>query len=83
MAAGMNSAAVLGRTVVVEASNLNNRAKIFAIFTPTFALGGMIGTFLGGELAHPYGRLPSWMGGNSSFFQTWPFLLPCLAVAGL
>jgi hypothetical protein len=40
----------------------------------------LFGTFLGGELAHPYGRLPSWLGGASEFWRRHPFALPCILV---
>ena len=38
----------------------------------------MLGAFIGGELAHPYGRLPWWLGGTSEFWRRWPYALPCV-----
>ncbi len=40
----------------------------------------LLGTFLGGQLGRPYGRLPAWMGGKFELWREWPFALPCLVV---
>ncbi len=50
---------------------------------PHSAWGFLVGTFLGGELTHPFGRLPWWLGGTSTLFRDHPYALPCLAVFGL
>ena len=62
----------------MEVSNPKTRARIFAVFSPGFSAGAMLGTFIGGELSHPYDRLPWLLGGGVRFFRQWPYALPCL-----
>lgn len=66
-----------------EVANPNNRSKVFSIFSPAFSIGNLFGAFLGGELAHPYGRLPWWLGGTIEFWKRWPFALPSVVIAVL
>ena len=80
---GLAPCGVIVKIMASEISNPMNRAKIFSIFSPSFSVGIMLGTFMGGELAHPYGRLPSWLGGTSEFWRRWPFALPCVVSAGV
>lgn len=80
MTVGVIPVGVVGRAMVTEISNSQNRVKVFALYSPSFSMGGMIGTFIGGELAKPYGRLPSWLGGESVFFREYPYALPCMVV---
>ncbi|RXK37787.1 hypothetical protein M231_04943 [Tremella mesenterica] len=80
---GMNPCGVLNKIIASEISNPVNRDKIFAIFSPAFATGTMIGTLIGGELAHPYGRLPHLLGGSSEFWKEWPYALPCVVTTGV
>jgi MFS family permease len=75
---GLNPIGVIGKTYSSEISTPENRTKLFSIFSPSFYIGIMAGTFLGGELAKPYGRMPGWLGGQSEFYRTWPYALPCL-----
>lgn len=80
---GCSPVALLGKTMIAQACNIHNRARVFALYSPSFALGGMISTLLGGELTHPYGRLPRWLGGSSDFLHRWPYALPCMVTAVL
>jgi MFS family permease len=66
-----------------ELSTPSNRAKIFSILSPSFSIGMLIGTLLGGLLAHPYGRLPAILGGTSELWRDWPFALPCVVIAAI
>lgn len=75
-AVGLGPCGVLNKILASEISNPSNRSRIFAIFSPSFSIGMLIGTFMGGQLAHPYGRLPWWLGGTSEFWRQWPFALP-------
>lgn len=77
---GIIPVGVVGKTMVTEISHPENRVQVFSLYSPGFSMGGMIGTFLGGELAKPYGRLPGWLGGQSTFLRDWPYALPCLVV---
>ena len=73
---GLGPCGVLNKILASEISNASNRSRIFAIFSPAFSMGMLLGTFMGGQLAHPYGRLPSWLGGANEFWRQWPYALP-------
>jgi MFS family permease len=64
-----------------ELTHPKNRAKVFSVFSPSFYIGIMLGTFLGGHLARPYGRLPWWLGGTADIWRRWPYALPSVVVA--
>lgn len=74
---------MLTKICAAELSHPSNRSAIFAILSPAFGSGFLLGTFLGGELAHPYGRLPSWLGGQARLFERSPYALPCLVTFGV
>jgi MFS family permease len=80
---GLNPIGVIGKIYASEISTPQNRTRLFAIFSPSFSIGIMVGTFLGGDLAKPYGRLPGWLGGKNEFWRDWPYALPCLTSAGM
>ncbi|WWD17257.1 hypothetical protein CI109_101695 [Kwoniella shandongensis] len=81
---GLDACPVINKLIVSEISHSSNRAQIRAIFSLMFQLGMLLGTFLGGGmLAHPYGRLPWWLGGSVEFFREWPYALPGLVGAAL
>lgn len=56
---------------------------MFSILSPAFGIGFLISTFLGGELAHPYGRLPWYLGGTVELYRDHPYVLPCFVVLTL
>nr|XP_019010250.1 uncharacterized protein I206_04718 [Kwoniella pini CBS 10737]OCF49031.1 hypothetical protein I206_04718 [Kwoniella pini CBS 10737] len=78
MCIGLNPTPVLSKILITEFTHPTNREFIFSIYSPIFNTGYLIGHLIGGWLADPYGRLPFWLGGNSDFFQKWPYALPCL-----
>ncbi|WVQ80752.1 hypothetical protein IAT38_002857 [Cryptococcus sp. DSM 104549] len=80
---GLNPAPVLNKIVVVEISHPSNRARVFAIFSPAFPVGEVIGSLIGGGLANPYGRLPRYLGGALSLLKEYPYALPCLASSSI
>lgn len=80
---GINPIGVVGKIFASEICHPGNRAKVFSIFSPGFSMGAMVGTFLGGELAHPYGRMPWWLGGTTELWKRWPYGLPCVVTAGM
>jgi hypothetical protein len=53
------------------------------VFSPSFSVGAMVGSFMGGELSHPYGRLPWWLGGTVELFKEWPYALPCICTGAM
>ena len=74
---GLNPGGVLVKTSAAELAHPTNRDRIFSVMSPSFSLGFLLGTFLGGELAHPFGRMPWWLGGASEIWRRWPYALPC------
>jgi predicted MFS family arabinose efflux permease len=80
---GLNSGGVVTKIMAAELSHTSNRARIFSILSPSFSIGMVMGTFLGGVLAHPFGRLPSFLGGSSPFWHRHPYALPCVVVGAL
>jgi MFS family permease len=69
--------------MVTEISTPQNRMTVFAIYAPTFHVGAILGTLLGGQLANPYERLPAFLGGRCELFRKWPYALPSLAIGAL
>ena len=78
---GLGSAGVINKIMAGEVANPHNRSKIFSYFSPAFSIGNLIGASIGGQLAHPYGRLPAWLGGTSEFWRSWPYALPAVVIA--
>lgn len=69
--------------MAAEISTPSNRTNIFSILSPSFSIGMLMGTLLGGLLAHPYGRLPAVLGGSAEIWRDWPFALPCVFIAAI
>ncbi|RXK37788.1 hypothetical protein M231_04944 [Tremella mesenterica] len=80
---GLNPSGLLNKLLASEISTPYNRDAIFAVHSPSFATGYTIGTLIGGELTHPFGRLPGFLGGNNEFWRRWPYALPCCVNGGL
>ncbi|WVW86065.1 hypothetical protein I302_108104 [Kwoniella bestiolae CBS 10118] len=80
---GLNPTPVLSRIYITELSHPTNREYIFSIYSPIFNFGHLFGLLLGSWSSNLYGRLPVWMGGESTFLKRWPYALPCLVNAGL
>jgi MFS family permease len=77
---GLNPTGVVVKICATEISDMSNRTRLFSILSPAFGIGFLMATFLGGELAHPYERLPWWLGGSIEIYKDHPFALPCLTV---
>ncbi|ODO05369.1 hypothetical protein L198_02062 [Cryptococcus wingfieldii CBS 7118] len=69
---GFTPTGVLTKTVVAEIAHPTNRARIFAIYSPAFSVGIIIGSLLGGELAGPARRV----GQDWAWLQEYPYALP-------
>ncbi|KAJ9059632.1 hypothetical protein DSO57_1039539 [Entomophthora muscae] len=70
------------KSMVGEMTDRSNRAKAFNYVSMTFGLGLIIGPALGGFLVYPADRFPA-IFGNSEFFRTYPFSLPCIVSSAL
>ncbi|KIK60234.1 hypothetical protein GYMLUDRAFT_43976 [Collybiopsis luxurians FD-317 M1] len=69
------------KTVMAESTNETNRADAFTLMPLVWTIGTVIGSALGGVLADPARTWPS-IFGKVSFFEQYPWFLPCFA-AGL
>ncbi|ORY33522.1 major facilitator superfamily domain-containing protein [Naematelia encephala] len=80
---GAGPSGIVPKILISEMAHPLNRSKIFSVSSPSFYVGLLLGTFIGGELANPYGRLPGWLGGQTEFWKKWPYALPCLVTGAM
>ena len=78
----MNGNIAVLKSVMGEITDHTNQARAFSLIPICFALGSIVGSTLGGNLAHPAENLPAWFGGWS-VLKRFPFLLPCLLASSL
>ncbi|KAL1406880.1 hypothetical protein Q8F55_006289 [Vanrija albida] len=80
------SGALNGNVAVIKASlgeitDETNATDAFALYALTWTVGSILGTALGGALAHPAQRWPRLFGAWDVFTRH-PYWLPCLVSAG-
>ncbi|WOO84455.1 Major facilitator-type transporter psiT2 [Vanrija pseudolonga] len=80
------SGALNGNVAVIKASlgeitDETNSTDAFALYALTWTVGSILGTALGGALAHPVQRWPG-LFGSWDVFRRHPYWLPCLVSAG-
>ncbi|EJD06375.1 MFS general substrate transporter [Fomitiporia mediterranea MF3/22] len=63
-----------------EMTDPSNMAQAFAYIPVVWSVGATLGPFIGGALSRPAERFPS-LFGNSPFWETYPYFLPCLVAA--
>ena len=68
------------RSCMRELTVKENRGRAFALFGWSWAVGMLLGPLLGGFLALPAESMP-WLRG--SLFDTYPYLLPCVAATSI
>jgi hypothetical protein len=68
---------ILRTTVAEMVPQKSLQPRAFSILPLVWQIGSIIGPILGGALASPAKKLPQWFG-KSTFFKTFPFLLPNL-----
>lgn len=69
------------KSVLGEITDETNSARAFSFLPLMFAVGTIVGPFLGGTLSTPAEQFPDLFGG-SQFWEKYPFYLPC-AVSSL
>ncbi|KAG6853282.1 hypothetical protein C0991_005504 [Blastosporella zonata] len=68
----------VSKTVIAEITDSTNLADAYAMMPLTWTLGSTVGPVLGGILAEPAKRWPSFFG-KISYFTDRPYFLPCAA----
>ncbi|CAK5268660.1 unnamed protein product [Mycena citricolor] len=68
------------KSMVAEMTDNTNIAQAYAYMPIAWSTGGVLGPIIGGSLAHPVERFPSWFG-CSEFLKHHPYFLPCAVPA--
>ncbi|PFH48541.1 hypothetical protein AMATHDRAFT_49464 [Amanita thiersii Skay4041] len=63
------------KSVMGELTDPSNRAEAFALIPVVWATGATLGPMMGGALARPHERFPSYF--SSQFWKNYPYFLPC------
>ena len=80
MAGVFNGNLAVARAYIGDVSTPSQLTTRMGIIGAAFGLGFTIGPFIGGELSNPAGR---WDFFVDTIFETYPYLLPCIAAGGL
>ena len=80
LAGVFNGNLAVARAYIGDVSSPAQMTTRMGIIGAAFGLGFTIGPFIGGELSNPAGR---WEYFESTIFETYPYLLPCLAAGAL
>jgi len=80
MAGVFNGNIAVARAYIGDVSDQKQLATRMGIIGAAFGLGFTIGPFIGGELSNPAAR---WEVFESTIFETYPYLLPCIAASVL
>ncbi|KAH9036517.1 MFS general substrate transporter [Lactarius pseudohatsudake] len=67
------------KSMMAELTDETNLARGSSLIQVTWAIGGMIGPFIGGVLSRPQDRWPNVF--SHPFWGEYPYFLPCLATA--
>ncbi|KAH9980688.1 major facilitator superfamily domain-containing protein [Russula compacta] len=67
------------KTVMAELTDETNVARGFSLLPMTWAIGFVIGPFIGGVLSQPQARWPELF--SHALWAEYPYFLPCLVVA--
>ncbi|KAG6904689.1 hypothetical protein DXG01_008087, partial [Tephrocybe rancida] len=70
----------VSKSVVGELTDSTNMAAAFALISPVWSLGVIIGPIIGGMLSQPEKTWPD-MFGKFAFFHQYPYFLPCAVAA--
>jgi len=80
MAGVFNGNIAVARAYIGDVSTPKQLATRMGLIGAAFGLGFTIGPFIGGELSDPASR---WSMFESTIFETYPYLLPCIAASVL
>lgn len=72
----MNGNIAVLKSVLAEITDETNQARAFSLIPMCFAVGSIVGSSIGGYLAHPAATFPK-VFGDWQFFIDNPFYLPC------
>ncbi|MEZ8111999.1 MAG: MFS transporter, partial [Candidatus Poseidoniaceae archaeon] len=78
LAGVFNGNIAVARAYIGDVSNPKQLTTRMGLIGAAFGLGFTIGPFIGGELSNPASR---WELFESTIFETYPYLLPCLAAS--
>ncbi|KAG9118716.1 hypothetical protein FRC07_006640 [Ceratobasidium sp. 392] len=82
LSGALNGNVAVIKSVLGEITDETNQGTAFAYLPLCWSIGALIAPALGGFLSHPAERYPS-IFGSSPLLRQYPYLLPCLAGAGL
>ncbi|KAG8731118.1 hypothetical protein FRC12_019891, partial [Ceratobasidium sp. 428] len=82
LSGALNGNVAVIKSVLGEITDETNQGTAFAYLPLCWSIGALVAPALGGFLSHPAERYPSTFG-SSSLLRKYPYLLPCLAGAGL
>ena len=80
LAGVFNGNIAVARAYISDVSTPKQLATRMGLIGAAFGLGFTIGPFIGGELSDPASR---WSAFESTIFETYPYLLPCIAASVL
>ena len=80
LAGVFNGNIAVARAYIGDVSTPKQLATRMGLIGAAFGLGFTIGPFIGGELSDPASR---WSAFESTIFETYPYLLPCIAASVL
>ena len=80
MAGVFNGNLAVARAYIGDVSTPSQLTTRMGIIGAAFGLGFTIGPFIGGELSNPAARWDIFV---DTIFETYPYLLPCIAAGGL
>lgn len=78
----MNGNIAVLKSVLAEITDETNQARAFSLIPMCFAVGSIVGSSIGGYLAHPAETFPN-LFGDWQFFIDNPFYLPCAVTSML
>ncbi|KAF5350038.1 hypothetical protein D9756_009202 [Leucocoprinus leucothites] len=79
IAFALNQGSAAKRCAIDEMTDDSNRADAFALLSVPWALGMLVGPFVGGYLSNPHVRFPELFSGR--LWKQLPYFLPCATVA--
>jgi MFS family permease len=70
------------KSVLGEITDETNQIYAFSMLPVAWAAGSTIGPLVGGYLSHPYERFPGTIFSRNTFWEKYPYALPCFVACG-